>query len=89
MAKSLKVVIVDKDTRINFGLPIGIVARLVRFAGDIANVFSSDKLQQHFKIAIQDYKVLADFIDALKEYPAFTLVDIKDGDSIVLIRTED
>lgn len=88
MARSLRVTIIDKDTRINFSLPIGLVSRLLRFGGDIANVFAKGQIKMQ-KIVIQDYKIAADFIEALREFEPFILVDIEDKDAKVFIRTED
>lgn len=88
MARALRVSIIDKETKVNFSLPIGLVSRMLRFGGDIANVFARGDFKFH-NIQIKDYKVAADFIDALREFEPFILVDIEDKDAKVFIRTVD
>lgn len=88
MAKHIRIMVMEDVTKFNIVLPIGLVARLLRFSGDLANVFAKQRLQVKVGIEVKDFKVLAEFMDSIKDFEPFTMVEIEDGKSRVLIRTE-
>jgi hypothetical protein len=88
MSRRIRIMVKDQGTNINFSLPIGLFTRLLRFGGDLANVFAKDAVRIKAGIVVKDFKVLANFIDELSLIEPFTLVEVEDGKTIVLIRTE-
>jgi hypothetical protein len=88
LAKYLRIKVIDEETKINFSLPIGLISRLLRVGVDVFSLFQKRITAENFTMETRDFKEVATFIDALKEIDAFTIVEVEDGDTKVLIRTE-
>ncbi|MCK8061394.1 MULTISPECIES: hypothetical protein [unclassified Fusibacter] len=88
MARNIRIKVIDGDTNVNFSLPIGLITRLLRIGVDIFSLFQKQLTADKFTMDTKDLKEVAAFFDALKEVDPFTFVEVEDGDTKVLIRTE-
>ena len=88
-AKKIRIIINDKGKRIFIpALPIGLMSRLVRIAANLYRVFGKGYVKDQNWAKEIDINIAVQFFQALKSFEPFVVVEIEEGDTHVIIKTE-